>query len=49
MKRGFVNQKLGKRNSRRAALLKANAFSWPSPPKSKASKSFETNEHAPAR
>jgi hypothetical protein len=49
MKHGFVNQKLGKRNSRRRALLKAKAYSRPSPPKSGASKSFDAKGHPPAR
>ncbi len=41
MKHGFVNQKLGKRNSRRNALLKAKAYSRPSLSKSQASKPLD--------
>lgn len=37
-KQGFVNQKLGKRNSRRGALLKSKAHSQPSSSKPWASK-----------
>ncbi|MFZ0333539.1 MAG: hypothetical protein WAN10_16930 [Candidatus Acidiferrales bacterium] len=41
MKQGFVNQKLGKRNNRRNALLKAKAHGQPSLSKSQASKPLE--------
>ena len=36
MRRGFINQKLGKRNTRRAGLLKSKNYAQPSarPPKS---------------
>lgn len=36
MRRGFINQKLGKRNTRRADLLKGKNYAQPSarPPKS---------------
>ena len=36
MKHGFINQKLGKRNTRRAGLLKSKNYAQPSarPPKS---------------
>lgn len=36
MRRGFINQRLGKRNTRRAGLLKSKNYSQPStrPPKS---------------
>jgi hypothetical protein len=41
MKRGFVNQKLGKRNSRRAQLQKAKITLRPSGPPSRASNRSE--------
>jgi hypothetical protein len=44
-KRGFLNQKLGKRNSRRAILLKAKAGSRPSWHKSQASKPLDVKGH----
>ncbi|HEV2421525.1 MAG TPA: hypothetical protein VGS59_07455 [Candidatus Acidoferrales bacterium] len=45
----FVNQKLGKRNSRRSALLKSEARLRPSSPKSWASKPLDakTRAHKP--
>jgi len=41
MKRGFINQKLGKRNSRRAELLKSKAYPGPSAPLPRASNSLD--------
>lgn len=48
-KHGFVNQKLGKRNSRRNAQLKSKAHLQPSSPKSWASKPLDGKDkpHSP--
>ncbi|HEV2288016.1 MAG TPA: hypothetical protein VGR81_03595 [Candidatus Acidoferrales bacterium] len=45
MKRGFFNQKLGKRNSRRSEMLKSKSFARPSVRNPRASKQPNTGAH----
>ncbi|MFZ0212888.1 MAG: hypothetical protein WBE20_11135 [Candidatus Acidiferrales bacterium] len=45
MKRGFVNQKLGKRNTRRTGLLKSKSYAQPSARHPQASKHSKPGQH----
>jgi hypothetical protein len=45
MKRGFVNQKLGKRNSRRSEIVKSKSFARPSARNPRASKQSNFGPH----